>query len=756
MAYGSYDQELHGQESVLGSFYATLVVDGETWPFSATAVVDENTVNPDYRSMVDGQPFRVVTRPASGSRRAIKNAPFRVSLENIPYSYLKKLENAKESGRAIEVQLLAFDARELDGVPLISNTPFISNVDPPKGITAAFYPTGGSLDTTKYYGYRISVVIDGKETIPSPTLSVGFIESDPTGQGATIASVNRTVTGRILLSWPKIAEADSYNIYGRTVNGERYLANVAQPGSGNTVSYTDSGSATPTKDPASSKYNTYYVAKETRWLDNPGDLRLRVNNTIKDCCIYDHNGVQIKSKGRGAVIDCANGKVYIYPNLCATDQVWLNYIWEPKVVIDRIDRNAHPAHSVGRDRRALGNTDLEPTYGVLYSPTLTVFEVIDPKTPLIVAANCTGGSDTDLEGDVIDSGPLEEQPPGEPIYPSDIADTGGFGSGSGGGGGGSGGGFGDPGVEDMPPSDGSGGGGCCYFGPDNSWRTLSTPRPDMLVAATSGAADNHANANFAWSHTAARGYAVLPDDKLYEVMWNEDGNDLLWSEKLSGFFGANAHPSDVPRYPYGGYSMCSNGEKVFVLESIQRLVDPSPLTTQECKLHIYTLATNTKATKDTPFTLDYCTLVGVCWDWNDTLYLEACDPVNNVTQFYKYVISTDTFSSLTAHASSANGVVGMTYTGGDTPYIWVLTKDSKLYQYDIDAATWSNPYDESPDVCDHGQVHAVSETELYLFRRFEDTAVYEKFDISDSSVTALTAPPTPHTGAWAGTFGVTS
>ncbi|HSX05663.1 MAG TPA: right-handed parallel beta-helix repeat-containing protein [Candidatus Saccharimonadales bacterium] len=94
-----------------------------------------------------------------------------------------------------------------------------------------FQPTdngaGGTL-AAGTYGYQVSAIISGQETLPSFALSV------------TIPA-NHTVQ----LQWSKIATASSFNIYARTPGSLTLLTNVANSFGAGFPTFVDDGSFTP-------------------------------------------------------------------------------------------------------------------------------------------------------------------------------------------------------------------------------------------------------------------------------------------------------------------------------------------------------------------------------------------------------------------------------------------------------------------------------------------------------------------------------
>lgn len=369
-----------GPESLSGAYLAQFVIDGERWPFAGTAVMLEQSTKPAYKDLADGSPFRLSMVNPVGPRRAIKRQPFQVQFESMTREWLMRLQNLAESGRAFEVQLLAFDAREFDGVRAQPVTLFYGERDSPTDVAATGSNTGGTLDTHHGYSYRVSAVFATGETVPGPRVRAPF-------------STVPTSTGSVALSWTPIPGASSYHVYGRMNGIERFLASVAQPGSG-AAAFLDDGSLFPAGDPDPTRFTRYSVAGETRWSDVPGDLALMVNGVEMDFALFDHNGVKVKDAATGAALDAANGEIFFQSALCATDQVWISYVWEPKVVVDSIQANARPSQSRGSnprlDQTLVGSDNPETgqpyairqgqTYGVLYSPVVTLFE-IKPDLP---------------------------------------------------------------------------------------------------------------------------------------------------------------------------------------------------------------------------------------------------------------------------------------------------------------------------------------------------------------------------------------
>lgn len=98
-------------------------------------------------------------------------------------------------------------------------------------ITLTDLTTGGSLVFNTTYAYRIGVITKYGEIL---------------GAEKTITLANDSLsTHRVQIDWPKISNALSYKVYGRTSGGELFIESVSQPTSGTTVTYIDDGSITP-------------------------------------------------------------------------------------------------------------------------------------------------------------------------------------------------------------------------------------------------------------------------------------------------------------------------------------------------------------------------------------------------------------------------------------------------------------------------------------------------------------------------------
>jgi hypothetical protein len=91
-------------------------------------------------------------------------------------------------------------------------------------ISLSFATATGTLAIGTYY-YRVSATTAAGETVPCAEQSFAL-----------------TATGGITISWPQVAGATGYRVYGRTTGAELFIAAVA-PGTATT--YTDSGSITP-------------------------------------------------------------------------------------------------------------------------------------------------------------------------------------------------------------------------------------------------------------------------------------------------------------------------------------------------------------------------------------------------------------------------------------------------------------------------------------------------------------------------------
>ena len=105
---------------------------------------------------------------------------------------------------------------------LLASTIGEAYVSTPVGVTCA--TTTGTLAAATYY-YRVTATTAGGETTPSTEVSFAA--------GAT--------TG-VAITWPQVAGATGYKVYGRTTGAELLMATITN---GTTLTWTDAGSVTP-------------------------------------------------------------------------------------------------------------------------------------------------------------------------------------------------------------------------------------------------------------------------------------------------------------------------------------------------------------------------------------------------------------------------------------------------------------------------------------------------------------------------------
>ena len=105
---------------------------------------------------------------------------------------------------------------------LLAATIGVAYVSTPTGVTCA--TTTGTLAAATYY-YRVTATTAGGETVPSTEVSFAA--------GAT--------TG-VAITWPQVAGATGYKVYGRSTGAELLMATITN---GTTLTWTDAGSVTP-------------------------------------------------------------------------------------------------------------------------------------------------------------------------------------------------------------------------------------------------------------------------------------------------------------------------------------------------------------------------------------------------------------------------------------------------------------------------------------------------------------------------------
>lgn len=104
--------------------------------------------------------------------------------------------------------------------------------------TVAWAPVAGA---TGYNVYGRTVASNLKINT-SPVVGTSFVDTGAlTPSGAVPASnTTGTTTGSVVLNWPAVTGATGYKVYGRTVGAELLMASL-----GAVLTYTDTGSATP-------------------------------------------------------------------------------------------------------------------------------------------------------------------------------------------------------------------------------------------------------------------------------------------------------------------------------------------------------------------------------------------------------------------------------------------------------------------------------------------------------------------------------
>jgi hypothetical protein len=98
---------------------------------------------------------------------------------------------------------------------------------PPVSVATSQADSGGSLSAAATFAYRVSAYNGIGESLPAAEVM------QPTAAGA---GNNHTIT----LSWPAVAGATGYRIYGRSAAAELFLADV-----GSALTFTDTGGLTP-------------------------------------------------------------------------------------------------------------------------------------------------------------------------------------------------------------------------------------------------------------------------------------------------------------------------------------------------------------------------------------------------------------------------------------------------------------------------------------------------------------------------------
>jgi hypothetical protein len=382
------------------AYRATFVIDGQTWPFSGTAVSLNRQVRAEHKTLLGGERLRVVSLPYSGLKRAIRQPDLRVSFENISHEWLKRLENLMEGNKSFDVELLAFDAQEdstsfnyltgqkealARGVPLLPTKSFNTAIKSPRRITCEINlstddlnigPTQAGVSNIipgAYHEYYISAIKNNTETKPAGPVIADFDGSDPEAKLAA------------WLYFSHIPEAEGYHIYGNTPAGVFKLLKIINAGdltnnqkTGVDPIWKDNGTIVPVVTPPII-YDEYISSAERRWLDDPRTFSLAIASgfgsqervVINNASFYDHNGVFYPNAPQ-VEVDTRVGKVVFQESSAplAFQEVWAKYIWCPEVLIEDIDPNPRPVQ--GSDTPASGGP-LDRRYGVSYSPMITLF-----------------------------------------------------------------------------------------------------------------------------------------------------------------------------------------------------------------------------------------------------------------------------------------------------------------------------------------------------------------------------------------------
>ena len=105
---------------------------------------------------------------------------------------------------------------------LLDASTLVAYVATPTGVTLA--QVTGTLAAATYY-YRVTATTSAGETVPSTEVSLAI-----------------TATHGVAISWPQVAGATGYKVYGRSTGAELLMATITN---GTTLTWTDSGSITP-------------------------------------------------------------------------------------------------------------------------------------------------------------------------------------------------------------------------------------------------------------------------------------------------------------------------------------------------------------------------------------------------------------------------------------------------------------------------------------------------------------------------------
>lgn len=106
-----------------------------------------------------------------------------------------------------------------------------SDIATPPTPTSSTNTTGGTLADATTYGYKITGIVDGTESVPSAQ------KTQATGAGPT-------GTHTVTLNWTAMTGATAYKVYGRTSGGPWLLIATVTG-----LTYTDTGAVTPAGAP---------------------------------------------------------------------------------------------------------------------------------------------------------------------------------------------------------------------------------------------------------------------------------------------------------------------------------------------------------------------------------------------------------------------------------------------------------------------------------------------------------------------------
>lgn len=126
-----------------------------------------------------------------------------------------------------------------------------SVLPPPTMGATATATTGGTL-TAATYGYRVTATNATGETLP----------------GAEVQITTTGSTSTATINWTQVTGATGYKVYGRTAAGETLLATIA---SGSTLTYTDTGSGSPSGAMPTINSTANWVRCKALQAGNPGE-----------------------------------------------------------------------------------------------------------------------------------------------------------------------------------------------------------------------------------------------------------------------------------------------------------------------------------------------------------------------------------------------------------------------------------------------------------------------------------------------------